>query len=486
MDADPRAELQRLIARLPEAVVPAALRVVAELAAQRDPVLTDVLAAEEDDEELNEVGPRMLKEARADSGAGRTHTLEDVVYSRGMTTREIRAYVEELYGVTVSRELISKVTDEVHEELREWRLRPLEAVYSIVYFDALRVKIREEGVVQNKAVHLAIGVTVRGVKEILGMWTSKSEGAKFWLGVMNELKSRGVRDVLIVVVDGLKGLPEAIETAFPEAMVDLPGASDPVFADGRLLEAAQGSGGGAASDLPGEHGGGGEGSAGRVRGRPLGSEVSGDRAELAAELVAGDPVLRVFGADPAGDLHDERHREPERYGAAGGPDARTFPERPRGGEADLPGAEEHHQEVEKATPGMACCQASVRHPVWRPICSHGLNHEKRLSTQNSAQAPYEPTPHRLSESGNRSAFRPPTGWRRRRREPVESAVPGKSRPPPWPDQEDPPRPERFPQDLENARAFPTLPTGSPRSRSCNDGKPIPTQFPRPPSYTRNS
>ena len=193
MDADPRAELQRLIARLPEAVVPAALRVVAELAAQRDPVLTDVLAAEEDDEELNEVGPRMLKEARADSGAGRTHTLEDVVYSRGMTTREIRAYVEELYGVTVSRELISKVTDEVHEELREWRLRPLEAVYSIVYFDALRVKIREEGVVQNKAVHLAIGVTVRGVKEILGMWTSKSEGAKFWLGVMNELKSRGVR-----------------------------------------------------------------------------------------------------------------------------------------------------------------------------------------------------------------------------------------------------------------------------------------------------
>ena len=133
------------------------------------------------------------------------------LYARGMTTREIRAHVEELYGVTVSRELISKVTDEIHEELREWRSRPLEAVYPLVYFDALRVKIREEGVVQNKAVHLAIGITALGRKEILGMWTAANEGAKFWLGVMNELKARGVRDVLIVVVDGLKGFPEAIE-----------------------------------------------------------------------------------------------------------------------------------------------------------------------------------------------------------------------------------------------------------------------------------
>ncbi len=139
--------------------------------------------------------------------------------SRGMTTREMRAHVEELYGVTVSRELISKVTDEIHEELREWRSRPLEAVYPIVYFDALRVKVREEGVVQNKAVHLAIGITALGRKEILGMWTAANEGAKFWLGLMNELKAPGVRDVLIVVLDGLKGFPEAIEAAFPEAMV---------------------------------------------------------------------------------------------------------------------------------------------------------------------------------------------------------------------------------------------------------------------------
>ena len=141
------------------------------------------------------------------------------LYSRGLTTREIRAHVEELYGVTVSRELISKVTDAVHEELQEWRSRPLEAVYPIVYFDALRVKVREDGTVENKAVHLAIGVTALGRKEILGLWLAENEGAKFWLGVMNDLKSRGVRDVLIVVVDGLKGFPEAVETAFPEATV---------------------------------------------------------------------------------------------------------------------------------------------------------------------------------------------------------------------------------------------------------------------------
>ena len=141
------------------------------------------------------------------------------LYARGMTTREIRGHVEELYGVSVSRELISKVTDEVHEELREWRSRPLEAVYPIVYFDALRVKIREDGLVQNRSVHLAIGVTALGRKVILGMWTAANEGAKFWLGVMNELKARGVQDVLIAVVDGLKGFPEAIEAVFPEATV---------------------------------------------------------------------------------------------------------------------------------------------------------------------------------------------------------------------------------------------------------------------------
>ena len=141
------------------------------------------------------------------------------MYARGMTTREIRSHIEELYGLSVSRELISKVTDAVHEEIREWQSRPLEETYAIVYFDAVRVKIRDEGLVRNKAVYLAIGISCAGRKEVLGLWIEQTEGAKFWLSVMNELKARGVADVLIAVVDGLKGFPEAIEAVYPGAVV---------------------------------------------------------------------------------------------------------------------------------------------------------------------------------------------------------------------------------------------------------------------------
>ena len=141
------------------------------------------------------------------------------MYARGMTTREIRGHLEELYGLSVSAELISKVTDAVHEEIWQWQSRPLEEVYAIVYFDAVRVKMRDEGLVRNKAGYLAIGVTCAGRKEILGLWIEQTEGAKFWLSVMNELRSRGVADVLIAVVDGLKGFPEAIEAVFPDAAV---------------------------------------------------------------------------------------------------------------------------------------------------------------------------------------------------------------------------------------------------------------------------
>ena len=141
------------------------------------------------------------------------------MYARGMSTREICAHVRELYGVEVSPELISKVTDAVLEELKEWQSRPLESVYAIVYFDAVRVKIRDEGLVKNKAVYLAIGYTCTGYKQILGMWIEQSEGAKFWLSVMNDLKARGLEDILIAVVDGLSGFPDAIEAAYPHALV---------------------------------------------------------------------------------------------------------------------------------------------------------------------------------------------------------------------------------------------------------------------------
>jgi putative transposase len=141
------------------------------------------------------------------------------MYARGMTIREIQGYLAEMYGTEVSPEFISKVTDEVAAEITAWQSRPLEPMYPVVFFDALRVKIRDDAVVRNKAVYLALGILPDGTREVLGIWIEQTEGAKFWLKVFNELRSRGVADILIAVVDGLKGLCDAIETAFPSTTV---------------------------------------------------------------------------------------------------------------------------------------------------------------------------------------------------------------------------------------------------------------------------
>lgn len=143
------------------------------------------------------------------------------LYSRGMTTREIQSHLEEIYGVEVSPTLISTVTEAVSEEVKIWQNRQLDALYPIVYMDAIRVKVRDNGHVANKAVYLAIGVKLDGDKEVLGMWVSENEGAKFWLQVVTELNNRGVEDIFIACVDGLKGFPEAIETVFPRTQVQL-------------------------------------------------------------------------------------------------------------------------------------------------------------------------------------------------------------------------------------------------------------------------
>jgi len=143
------------------------------------------------------------------------------LYSRGMTTREIQNHLEEIYGVEVSPTLISTVTEAVSEEVKVWQNRQLEAVYPIVYMDAIRIKVRDNGHVINKAVYLAIGIKLDGGKEVLGMWVSENEGAKFWLQVVTELNNRGVVDIFIACVDGLKGFPEAIETVFPRTQVQL-------------------------------------------------------------------------------------------------------------------------------------------------------------------------------------------------------------------------------------------------------------------------
>ena len=141
------------------------------------------------------------------------------MYARGMTVREIRGHIAELYGVEVSPDLVSTVTDAVLADMEAWRTKPLEAIYPLVFLDALVIKVRSDKVVQNKAVYVAIGVRPDGTKEILGLWIEQTEGAKFWLAVMNEIKERGVADILVAVVDGLKGFPEAIEAVFPKALV---------------------------------------------------------------------------------------------------------------------------------------------------------------------------------------------------------------------------------------------------------------------------
>lgn len=141
------------------------------------------------------------------------------MYARGMSVREIQGHLLEMYQVQVSPQFISDVTDAVMAEVLEWQNRALESMYPVVFFDCLRVKVRDEGVVRNKAVYLALGVLPDGTRDVLGLWIEQTEGAKFWLKVFNELRNRGVADILIAVVDGLKGFPQAIEAAFPQATV---------------------------------------------------------------------------------------------------------------------------------------------------------------------------------------------------------------------------------------------------------------------------
>lgn len=143
------------------------------------------------------------------------------MYARGMSTRDIQSNLEEIYGVEVSHSLISTVTEEIIADFKQWQSRPLEAIYPIVFFDCLVVKSRDDGKVSNRSVYLALGINMEGTKELLGLWITGSEGAKFWLSVITEIKNRGVQDMFIACVDGLKGFPEAIESVFPQVEIQL-------------------------------------------------------------------------------------------------------------------------------------------------------------------------------------------------------------------------------------------------------------------------
>lgn len=250
------------------------------------------------------------------------------LYARGLSVREIQGHLRELYGIDVSPDLVSTVTDAVLEQVGEWQNRPLDPVYALVFFDALRVKIRDEGTVRNKAVYLALGVRPDGTKEVLGLWIEQTEGAKFWLRVMNELRHRGVTDVLIAVVDGLRGLSRGDQCSVPgHSGADLHYSSDPPFAGVRVLERTPRGRGRPEAGLPGRQRRSGPRGPGRLRRRALGQALPSHRAGLAAAMGAGHPVLRLPPGGQAHGLHHQRHREPEQLPAQGCPAPRALPHR---------------------------------------------------------------------------------------------------------------------------------------------------------------
>jgi transposase-like protein len=264
------------------------------------------------------------------------------MYARGMTMREIQGFLLASYAVEVSPEFISSVTDAVMAEVGAWQARPLEPMYPVVFFDALRVKIKEDAVVRNKAIYLALGVLPDGTRDILGLWIEGTEGAKFWMKVFNDLKTRGVGDILIAVTDGLNGMPEALATVYPATTLQtcivhlmrnsLDYAS---WKDRKLLAAAI---------------------------RPIYTAASAEAAEaeldafaqgpwgvkfptvVAAWRRAWDRVIPFFvpASDPPSDLHDQCDREHQRTAAQDHQDARALPQRRRGLQADLAGAAQHH------------------------------------------------------------------------------------------------------------------------------------------------
>ncbi|WZB64882.1 IS256 family transposase [Achromobacter xylosoxidans] len=247
------------------------------------------------------------------------------MYARGMSVREIQAFLAESYGTEVSPDFISSVTDEVMAETIAWQNRPLEAMYPVVFFDALRVKIRDDGGVSNKAVYLALGVQADGQRDVLGLWVEQTEGAKFWLKVFNELKTRGCQDILIAVVDGLKGLAEAIATAFPRTTVQtcivhlIRNSLDYAgWKDRKAVAAALRPIYAAASAQAAEQ------ALRAFADGPWGTR-SHDRRCLATGLGERHAVLRVPARHQARDLHDQRHRELEHAAAQDHQDARPLP-----------------------------------------------------------------------------------------------------------------------------------------------------------------
>ena len=250
------------------------------------------------------------------------------MYARGMSVREIVGHLRDLYGVDVSPDLISTVTDAVLDEVAAWQARPLEPVYPLVFFDAIRVKIRDEGLVSNKAIHVALGVRADGTKEVLGLWLEQNEGAKFWLRVMNEMKNRGVGDILIAVVDGLKGFPEAITAVFPDATVQTcivhllrQSLAFVSYKDRKAVAAALKTVYRATDAVSGET------ALTAFEAGFWGQKYPCDQPELAAGLAGSYSVLCISSGCAPADLHHERYRIFELQTASGHTRSRAFSNR---------------------------------------------------------------------------------------------------------------------------------------------------------------
>ena len=303
------------------------------------------------------------------------------LYARGMSTRDIQAHVGELYGVTISPELVSVVTDSVIDEVRAWQSRPLESTYAIVYFDALRVKIRDEGLVRNKAVYLAIGVRCSGHKEILGLWIEQTEGAKFWLRVMNDLKARGVQDILIAIVDGLKGFPEAITAVFPDTIVQtcivhlIRNSTRLASWKDRSPWPRPEAG------LSGRQCRGGRPGAGRIRKRRVGTAFSHRSPELATPLGPDHSVFRFPGARAEDPLHHECDRELAQRRSQEHSEQGALSQRPGCHETHLAGLAEYHGKVEESPDRMGGGQGTIRDSVRGSIHAGGLTNDNG-HTQN--------------------------------------------------------------------------------------------------------
>jgi len=264
------------------------------------------------------------------------------MYARGMTTREIQGHIEEIYGVEASPSLISAITDAVMDEVTAWQNRPLEPCYPVVFMDAIRVNIRSDGAVSNKAVFVALAILPDGTRDVLGLWFQANEGAKFWAKVLNDLRNRGVQDILIAVVPSRdiccanalpgngrpKGLPAGDRGGLSEDPgPDLRGPPATPLHELRELQGPQGRRRGAEGRLHRRGCRRRRSRAGCVRGERPGRPLSGHRAFLAAGLERGDPVPRLPARGPKADLHDERDRGAELEDQTRRPHPRTFPQR---------------------------------------------------------------------------------------------------------------------------------------------------------------